>query len=82
VAVVNYDSDNVSILTSNGMGLSFVGDSFAGQNPVSAVIGQFYGNGYADLAVLDSGGFNSSITGGASVALLVGMAPAASTRRR
>jgi hypothetical protein len=72
VAVVNYGSDNVSILTSNGMGLDLVGNSFAGQNPVSAVIGQFFGNGYADLAVLNSGGFNSSIAGGASVALLQG----------
>ncbi|HUB23845.1 MAG TPA: FG-GAP-like repeat-containing protein, partial [Tepidisphaeraceae bacterium] len=65
VVVANYGSDDVTVLTSSGLGLSIAGNFPAGNGPVSVAIGQLPGSPYASIAVADG-------SGGAAVAVLAG----------
>jgi hypothetical protein len=62
LAVVNFDSNEVSVLLGNGDGTFQSARNFAtGNAPLSVAAGDFNGDGWLDLAVANSGSNNISV---------------------
>jgi FG-GAP-like repeat len=64
LAVANYGNNNVTVLLGDGSGgfAAASGSPFAvGNNPISAAVGDFNGDGIADVAVANSGSNNVTV---------------------